>query len=168
LDAAHIEGGEFAIAPAPADLAGLVAEAVELAAPLAVAKGLRLDRELPEGACLVACDRERVLQALSSLLSNAVKFTPAGGAITARLVAEPGWARVEIRDTGVGIPGELLPHLFERYRPSPPRGGTGLGLYVAHGIALAHGGSLDVASEEGRGSVFTLRLPRHPEGRDAP
>ncbi|MGG5259891.1 sensor histidine kinase [Phycicoccus avicenniae] len=112
----------------------------------------------------VTVDRDRVTQALVGLTSNAVRHTPAGTPVTLRVLVRPGWVRVEVADAGPGIPAEHLPHLVERfYRVDRSRssgsGGSGLGLAVVDAVARAHGGSLEVASEPGRGSTFALVLP---------
>jgi len=94
-------------------------------------------------------------------VDNAIKYTPAGGEVRLSLYREQGWVRVAVSDTGMGIPLEDLPHIFERfYRTDKARrrGGTGLGLSIAKWIAEAHGGHLSVESEVGKGSVFTVWL----------
>jgi signal transduction histidine kinase len=107
---------------------------------------------------VVACDRERLLQVLGNLLGNALKFTPEGGRISMRAAREPGLVRFEVEDTGAGIDARDLPHLFERYWKSDPRG-TGLGLYIANSIVRAHGGAMDVRSRVGHGSTFSFTIP---------
>jgi two-component system, OmpR family, sensor kinase len=108
-------------------------------------------------------DPERLRQVLANLLSNASKHTPAGTAITVTVDCVPdahgGWAEIRIHDTGPGIPDAVLPHLFTRFRPGQTSHGLGVGLYVAHGIVQAHGGTLTVASAPGQGTTFTMRLP---------
>jgi two-component system, OmpR family, phosphate regulon sensor histidine kinase PhoR len=126
----------------------------------------RLDLEL-RGAgrpVLVRGNASRLEQAFTNLIANAIQYTPQGGRITARVVSEPDAVRVEVEDTGIGIPTAALPRIFERfYRVDRGRsrdtGGTGLGLAIARHVALAHGGSIDVESEEGHGSVFRIRIP---------
>lgn len=115
---------------------------------------------LPE----ITADKERVEQVLINILSNAIKYTPDGGTVT--LSAEPyeSSIKIDVADTGIGIPEEDLPHLFERfYRVEKSRtsetGGTGLGLAIAKEIVEAHGGTISVASELGKGSVITILLP---------
>jgi len=98
-----------------------------------------------------------------NLVSNAVKYTPDGGTITLSLFQEGDWARLEVTDTGIGIPPEHLPHIFDRfYRVDKARsragGGTGLGLAIVKGIAEQHGGRVSVISEPGKGSTFTVWL----------
>jgi signal transduction histidine kinase len=99
-----------------------------------------------------------------NLLDNAVKYTPAGGEIGIELVASNGDAQIVVRDNGIGIPQTDQPHVFDRfYRVDKARsramGGAGLGLSIAHWIATAHGGTITVDSNTGKGSVFTIKLP---------
>nr|MBI2905502.1 sensor histidine kinase [Chloroflexota bacterium] len=127
-------------------------------------------------------DRDKLKQVLLNLVSNGIKYTPAGGKITLGLACVNGWARFTVADTGVGIPPEDLPHVFERfYRVDKSRtraagngtapGGAGLGLSIARWIAQAHGGRLEVSSRLGAGSVFSLWLPllaTRPVSKPAP
>jgi signal transduction histidine kinase len=116
-----------------------------------------------EDQALVAGDHDRLRQLLLNLVINALKYTPAGGQVTLRLSRAAGWVRVEVSDTGIGIGPEDLPHIFERfYRADRSRGrsgGSGLGLPIAQWIAEAHGGRIEVASQLGQGSAFSLWLP---------
>jgi len=117
-----------------------------------------------EDQALVTGNPDRLRQVLLNLVDNALKYTPKGGQVTLSLFRDKGWARVVIEDTGIGIPEEAIPHLFERfYRVdkgrSRLRGGSGLGLAIAKEIAEAHRGRIEVESEEGKGSRFTLWLP---------
>lgn len=109
-------------------------------------------------------DADRLRQLLLNLVENAIKYTPPGGQVTLSLDREPGWVRISVADTGIGIAPEDLPHIFERfYRADKARsraqGGTGLGLSIAQWIAEAHGGQITVQSKLGEGSTFTLWLP---------
>ncbi len=109
-------------------------------------------------------DKIRVEQTIINIVSNAIKYTPDGGEIRLSLTAEDGVAKIAVRDNGIGIPKEDLPHLFERfYRVEKARnsdkGGTGLGLAIAREFALAHGGDITVESELGKGTTFTILLP---------
>jgi two-component system OmpR family sensor kinase len=108
-------------------------------------------------------DRERLRQALSILLDNAVKYTPEGGRVTMRIVEEDGSVGVEVADTGIGIPEDQIPHVFERfYRAEEARSteGLGLGLSIARQIAEDHKGSIEVLSKPREGSTFIIRIPR--------
>jgi len=109
-------------------------------------------------------DQDRLIRLFLNLLDNAVKYTPAGGNVTAVVSRRGCGVEVAVMDTGSGIPPEHLPHIFERfYRVDKARsrseGGVGLGLAIAEHIAELHGGSIRVASELGKGTIFTVSLP---------
>ena len=123
---------------------------------------LKLDRDLPE----ITADKDRVEQVMLNILSNAVKYTPDGGKITVRAAASRTHVAISVRDNGIGVPKEDLPHLFERfYRVEKSRttgaGGTGLGLAIAKELVEAHGGSIRLNSAVGRGTELTVILPIH-------
>ena len=116
---------------------------------------------------LATFDRERVMQVASILLDNAVKYTPEGGSVAVRVEEYDGGVALAVSDTGVGITEEQLPLVFERfYRADPSRseGGAGLGLSIARQIAESHGGQIRAESTPGKGSTFTLLLPRNGPG----
>jgi signal transduction histidine kinase len=116
---------------------------------------------------LVEGDRERLLQVLSNLLANAVKFAPNNGTITARAWAADGWVQFSVSDDGPGIgPGELE-RVFEPYWSGEPSSGTGLGLSIVKGIVEAHGGATSLESRPGRGTTVGFRLPER-SGQRAP
>lgn len=109
-------------------------------------------------------DADRLKQLLLILVDNATKYTPEGGVVSLSLSRQDGWAHLSVTDTGVGIPPEDLPHIFDRfYRVDKARsraqGGSGLGLSIAKWIAQAHGGGIDVTSEVGEGTTFTIKVP---------
>ncbi len=117
-----------------------------------------------EDEAAVMGDPDRLKQLLLNLVDNAIKYTPKGGRVTLGLGRAEGWARLCVSDTGIGIPAEDLPHVFERfYRVDKARsraaGGTGLGLSIVEWIAEAHGGRIQVESQLGQGSTFTVWLP---------
>jgi heavy metal sensor kinase len=116
-----------------------------------------------EDQALVMGDPDRLRQLLLNLVDNALKYTPPGGEVTLKLGRDDGWVQVSVADTGVGIAPEDLPHIFDRfYRADPSRtrpGGSGLGLSIVQWIAQAHGGHVDVESQPGKGSTFTVWLP---------
>jgi len=118
---------------------------------------------LSGGSRVVRGDRDRLRQLLFNLLDNAIKYTPPGGRVSVRDVSSNGTAAIVVSDTGIGIPAEHLPHVFERfYRVDPARGtegGTGLGLSICRSIAEAHQGRLEIESEAGRGTRVMLSLP---------
>jgi two-component system, OmpR family, sensor histidine kinase BaeS len=128
------------------------------------AKGVELTLLREPGTVDVSADPDRLSQALINLLSNALKFTPAGGSVQVGVGAAGGAVLLKVTDTGIGIGPADLPHVFERfYRADSSRsrstGGSGIGLSIAKAIAEAHGGTLTVTSSPGRGSEFTITLP---------
>jgi signal transduction histidine kinase len=117
-----------------------------------------------EGNVCVEGDRARIKQVVVNLLDNAIKYTPYYGSINLNVHAREGKAVIEVADTGIGIPPEALPHIFERFfrvdnARSRGAGGAGLGLAIVKSICTAHGGRVEVESTEGRGSRFTVELP---------
>jgi len=117
-----------------------------------------------EDQALVLGDRDRLRQLLLNLVDNALKYTPAGGQVTLTLRRGEGWVQVAVTDTGVGITPEDVPHLFERFyradRSRARQSGAGLGLSIAQWVAQAHGGRIEVESQVGQGSTFTVWLPQ--------
>ncbi len=161
LDAERIGSGGLVLVPGRHDLLELIQRAQEGVEPLAVAKLQILSAELPEQPLYVSCDGERILQVLTNLLGNAVKFTPEGGAVVISVTSAAGRSQVSVSDTGPGIPDEARARIFERFSrlPSEERSGLGLGLWIAKKIIAAHHGRLWVASAVGEGSVFSFALP---------
>jgi heavy metal sensor kinase len=153
----------------PVDLAVLVRGAVETMRPLAEAKSIRL-RQHGADALPMHGDAARLRQVFYNLLDNAIKYTPEGGEIEVGLGRRAGEAIVVLRDTGIGIPADHLPHVFERfYRVDKGRsraeGGTGLGLSITHSIVTAHGGRIELDSIPSRGTVCTVTLPLESDTR---
>ncbi len=161
LDVTTLEAGRFSLERKPCDVDRLVREALEMFENLAASKQVALEWTGPGAPVELFADRERILQVLSNLLGNSLKFTPAGGKVTVRASREGNFVRFEIADTGPGIPRELLPRVFERFWMQEATGkkGTGLGLFIARGIVEAHGGTIRVDSDVGRGAVFSFDLP---------
>jgi signal transduction histidine kinase len=122
--------------------------------------GLRI--AVPEGGLEVFADKERVLQVLSNLVGNAIKFTPENGKIDLSARPADEMVLVSVSDTGPGIVSRDVPHLFERFwkADSRARRGAGLGLYIAKGIVDAHGGKIWVETDLGSGTTFHFTLPR--------
>ncbi|MGP0067917.1 MAG: heavy metal sensor histidine kinase [Isosphaeraceae bacterium] len=149
-------------------LVGEVGEHMQVAAQ---EKGVGLHLDLT-GDCPVRGDADRLRQLFFNLLDNAIKYTPAGGAVAVRGEAHNGQVRVTVADTGIGIPADHLPHVFDRfYRVDPSRSpeteGSGLGLAICRSIAEAHGGRLGIDSDLEGGTRVTLVLPSHrPDGGD--
>jgi signal transduction histidine kinase len=166
LDASALESGKFSVEPAPLAIGPVLEEACEQFSADAREKRQHLDCHASGELPLVSADRERVLQVLSNLIGNAIKFTPDGGRIT--LTAECQDAEnevlVSVRDTGAGIEPADLPNIFESFwRTSRNRrGGAGLGLAISKGIVEAHGGRIDAESRPGHGSTFSFTLPVAP------
>lgn len=167
LDIARVDTGRFNLIRAPIDLVELTRRLVfEMQPPSRQHKFnvLVLDEPL-----IVYGDAVRVEQVLQNLLSNAVKYSPNGGSIDVQLTLHGDVAMVTVADQGIGIPQAALPYLFERFFRAPNAedqqiDGIGLGLAVVKEIVTLHGGSVSVASEEGRGSVFTITLPIQDPG----
>jgi signal transduction histidine kinase len=163
LFVARLEAGELDLHSDDVDLGACVRQAVEEARPRAAAKGIELGCEVQSVPELRA-DRGRMFQLLDNLISNAIKFTPEGGRVEVRLLQRDARLRLEVSDTGIGIPERELGHLFERFfrassateRHIP---GTGLGLYIAGAIVEAHGGQIVVQSTPGEGTTFSVELP---------
>jgi two-component system phosphate regulon sensor histidine kinase PhoR len=163
LDLARFEGTGYKIARDRVDLGSLASRIVEELQPLARANGLTLEWTPPPPDASVIGDADRLAQVLSNLVGNAIKFTPEGGRVDVAVRARPEVIEATVTDTGVGIPPEMLPLLFNRFTQgaTPARhAGWGLGLMIVHDIVEAHGGHIDVRSEVGRGSAFSFRLPR--------
>lgn len=163
LTLARAEAGDIPLAADPVDLDALARSVCQSLAPVAEARGLTLTCTGSEGT-VVRGDAGWLERLLLNLVDNAIAFTPAGGQVFVRVSQGEGSGRIEVRDTGIGIASADLPRLFERfYQADPSRsargGGIGLGLSLARWIARRHNGTIEVASEPGRGSAFTVRLP---------
>jgi signal transduction histidine kinase len=163
LTLSRAEAGEISLARVPVNLAALSGSVVDALEPVALAAGVALACEIPEDAIVIG-DAGWLERLLLNLLDNAIKFTPPGGRILVRVAREQHGVRLDVRDTGIGIPPGALPHIFERfYRAdasrSPQAEGAGLGLSLARWIADRHGATIAVESRPGEGSTFTLRLP---------
>ena len=148
---------------APVPVGELVRDVAERAAPALRQSGLAFRVEVPAGLPTVEADGARLVRALSNLLDNARRHTPAGGTVRLAVAADRAAVVVAVADTGVGIAPEALAHVFERYYRGDgarTRGhGTGLGLAIARAVAQAHGGTLTAESEPGQGATFRLTLP---------
>jgi signal transduction histidine kinase len=158
LDASTIRTGHLSLVRESQDLSALVHEVADTFRPLAEEKSQTLRIEVPP-ALQVHGDRERLLQVISNLLANAVKFAPKNGTISARASTEDGWARCSVSDDGPGIDPGVLGQVFEPYWSAQASRGTGLGLSIVKGIVEAHGGTTFVQSEPGLGTTFGFSLP---------
>lgn len=164
LDISRIEAGNLRLTKTRLRLQELVDEAVRSLYPQFQAKNLRLTLDLAPQPLWIWADRERMIQVLNNLLSNACKYTPAGGSVTVRAFPDNGRALVEVSDTGIGIPEQDLERIFEKfYRAENSRQeatyGTGLGLPIAKSLVELHDGSISVTSKLGKGSTFRVQLP---------
>ncbi|HVK37195.1 MAG TPA: ATP-binding protein [Candidatus Kapabacteria bacterium] len=165
LDVSRIVAGKLQLARAPLRLASVVEAAIDTVRPAATAKHLDVSVTVDEPDLIVAGDADRLQQIVWNLMSNAVKFTPAGGSI--RIVQERAGSnvRLTVADSGCGITPEFLPFVFERFLQADGsrtrrHGGLGLGLAIARHLAELHGGTIVAASDgTDRGSTFTLELP---------
>jgi signal transduction histidine kinase len=165
LDVSRIVTGKLRLERRPVELTPLVELAVDSARPSAGAKGIALSTALDPGVEIASGDPDRLRQVVLNLISNAVKFTPAGGAIEVRLVRGGDFVELTVSDTGVGIGREFLPHVFDRFRQADSSttreyGGLGLGLSIARHLVELHGGTIRADSRgAGRGATFTVQLP---------
>jgi signal transduction histidine kinase len=162
LDMARLEAGALVVRPAAQGALEILAEVEAYFGPQARDRGVALQVQVGRGVPLVLADPDRVQQALANLVANALKHSPEGGKVVLGAHEHPsGGVALTVRDEGPGIPAEDLPHLFDRFWQASrhDRTGTGLGLAIVRGIAEAHGGSVEVASELGKGALFSLVLP---------
>jgi signal transduction histidine kinase len=161
VDVASIDAGKLAIAPAPQDLAIVIAEAEDTFRATASAKGILLGTQIDAAPLLAALDHDRILQVLANLIANSLKFTPQGGRITICGEAEAAGIRLSVVDTGSGIPDDALERIFDRFSQvgRNDRRGLGLGLYISRNIVEAHGGRIWAQSRPGAGSRICFTLP---------
>ncbi|MBN1979284.1 MAG: HAMP domain-containing protein [Anaerolineae bacterium] len=161
LELSRIESGQVGFEIAPVPVADVVNPSLERLRPQAERADLQLSIDMAPDLPLVLADAERVRQVITNLVHNAIKFTPPGGEVAISAKAGGDEVIISVRDTGVGIPADDLPRIFERfYKADRARsgGGTGLGLAIAKHIVLAHGGRIWAESVEGRGSTFSVAL----------
>ena len=165
VDVSRIAAGKLHLRWEPVDLRKPIEASIDVARQSVEARGLRLDVRLPSGPCMVRGDPDRLRQVVGNLLSNAVKFSRDGGCIWV-VTRDLGEAyELEVTDEGVGIPPDMLPYVFDRYRQADssttrPHAGLGLGLAIVKEVTDLHGGSVSVESPgENRGATFRVRLP---------
>lgn len=151
----------------PVDLRGIVEEVQETGELLAEQAGVTMSVATPAEPMVVSVDASRIRQLILNLVTNAVKYTPAGGSVRMQLGPANGRVTLSVADTGIGIAPGDLPHIFDRFwradsarTRTGERPGAGLGLAICKWIAEAHGGQIDVVSRPGRGTTFTVTLPR--------
>jgi len=165
LDVSRVITGKFRLEPRPSDLVQIAEDAIDVVRPSALAKHIDLELVRETSHCLLVIDPERMRQALWNLVSNAVKFTDAGGNVTVTIACNDVEARVVVKDTGRGIEPAFLPYVFEPFRQADGAitrhvGGLGLGLALVRHFVELHGGSVSAASEGlGKGASFAITLP---------
>jgi PAS domain S-box-containing protein len=176
LDVSRIVSGKLSLERRRIDLGAVMRTAIDNARPIAAARGITLEVDLAPLRGSVDGDAQRLGQVVTNLLTNALKFTPSGGRVTARLSQRGDQACIDVVDTGVGIAADFLPHVFDRFRQSDERdahahGGLGLGLSIVKHLVERHGGTVEARSDGvGTGAHFAICLPLDPrpvEG-DAP
>jgi signal transduction histidine kinase len=173
LDVSRIITGNIALTRWPCDPPVIVRECVEEFLPVAGDKGIALELAVDDSVGPLVADAARLRQIVSNLLSNALKFTPRDGRIDVRLDETDGALRIVVRDTGIGIAREFLPHVFDRFRQADGSstrayGGLGLGLSIVRDLVSLHGGEVTAESGgPGRGTTMTVRLPITRPGPDA-
>jgi signal transduction histidine kinase len=165
LDLSRIDAGIFPLDVHWGDLRDALGAVVEAYAEMAEERSVSLSSETPATPVDVRFDHERMIQLMSNLVGNALKFTPAGGEVRIQLSEAVDEVVITVSDTGPGIPAAELPRIFERFYRGTNVGearasGSGLGLAISRSIVEMHGGSIDVASVEGQGATFVVRLPR--------
>jgi two-component system phosphate regulon sensor histidine kinase PhoR len=168
LELSKLESGLLRLDLRPDDLRSTAESAFEQAEPAAKRRGIAMELRLPADPVRVRHDPQRIGQVAANLLGNAIKFTPPGGTVVLTLEPHRDGARLEVRDTGVGIDASEIPHVFERFyrgsRANEARGsGSGLGLAIVKSIVDMHGGRIAVESRVGAGTTFTVILPRDPK-----
>jgi signal transduction histidine kinase len=173
MDVSRITRGKIVLAKETVDARDIIARAVEMAAPLFEHKSQHLKVESPPVPVLVEADPVRLAQVMSNLFTNAAKYTPTAGHVCVKLSQSGESAVLTVRDDGIGIPGDMLPHLFDLFVQGPrgldrAEGGLGIGLTLVKSLVELHGGLVEARSDgPGTGSEFVVRLPmaRAREGR---
>ncbi len=152
------EAGSLQLKREPTDVVMLARETLSAFQAQAGAAGIQLDARFPDDFPALELDPGRIRQVLSNLLTNALRYTPAGGSVTLRGRVDGDSVLLEIQDTGAGIPPEELPHIFERFYKSTDSGGMGLGLAIARHLVEAHGGTLTAQSTPGQGTTMQIKF----------
>jgi PAS domain S-box-containing protein len=163
LDFQKLEAGRMKFDVHENDVVEVVEHVRRMMDPIAEKKDVSFSVEIDDQLPAARFDSNKVIQVLTNLVSNAIKFTPADGRVCVRIRTQGDELVIGVTDTGVGIPAEALPKIFERFyrvhRPGQEIPGTGLGLAIVEQIITAHGGRIEVESEEGKGTTFTIFLP---------
>jgi signal transduction histidine kinase len=173
LTLARADEGRAPLTVEEIDLRELVEDVGETAGMLGENAGVKAEHSMPDQPVRLAVDRHRIREMLLNMVTNAIKYTPQGGTIALALEEQDDAVIFTVRDSGIGIAAGDVPHIFDRFwradqarTRTGERPGTGLGLAITKWIAEAHGGTIAVQSRPGRGSIFTVRLPR-PAGKAA-
>jgi signal transduction histidine kinase len=164
LDMARLDSGQLVLQTAVVDMGGVIERILtEIDATLSIHTILFYE---PDAPAILEGDELRLEQVVRNLLSNAIKYSPDGGEITVRLETAAERVVLSIQDRGIGIPAEALPRIFQRFSRvgGTTISGLGVGLYVVREIIALHSGAVEVVSEEGVGSTFTVTLPACPDG----
>ena len=175
LDATRLDTGKMHLELKSASLAAIIQRAMAIMEPVAAGKKIRLSGELNPHLSDVMVDESRIMQILTNLLNNALKFTSEGGKIVIKLREDPKsseYIQISVTDTGCGIPKDKIDNLFNRFYQikkgdATPQRGVGLGLYLCREMVLLHGGNIWVESAFGRGSTFSFTIPKHATTKSA-
>lgn len=165
LDVSRVITGKLQLHLGPVDLVSVVNAALDAVKPALEAKDIRVETHYPEALKVIAGDVDRLQQVVWNLLSNASKFTPAGGMVAVHVSQDDTYVEIEVSDTGPGIAAEFLPHVFERFRQADgsttrTHGGLGLGLAIVRHLVELHGGMIGAENKtDGSGAIFTVKLP---------
>jgi signal transduction histidine kinase len=162
LDVSRIDSGhKLPIEAQPVEVTPILEELAEIFRPQTDARGIVLDLSAPTEPIRILADRDRLIQAISNLLGNAIKFTPEGGSVSLRAETRASEMEFAVRDTGPGVPEESLTRIWDPYwqMKRTARMGAGLGLPIARGIVEAHSGRIWVESRPGRGTTFYFTVP---------
>jgi K+-sensing histidine kinase KdpD len=161
LDAVRIQAGRLSLDFESVSVGLIVDQAEEMSRPQAAERRIQLETHVTGRDLRLRVDRARMQQAIGNLLSNAIKFTPEGGRVVLEGSAEKEAVVFRVRDSGIGIAADRLPHVFDQFwqGKTGDRGGVGLGLAIAKAIVEAHGGTIAVESTVGKGSTFTITVP---------
>ena len=161
LDLSRLTAGMLSLRQDHFEIHRTIGRVVEELRVQAEKQDLALSCEMPAKPLTIVGDEDRLEQVVINLVANAIRFTPAGGRVTVRLFDRGSTVEIQVEDTGIGIPAEKVPFIFERFRQAhTDRGGTGLGLAIVAAMVNAHGGRVSVESEEGKGTRFTVVVPK--------
>ena len=164
LNVSRIQTGKFMLEPTTINIADLIPEEIEQLADTAEKRGIKLMYEKPDSMPTIEADENKLRQVMMNFIDNAIYYSPAGGKVTVRVVKEPGAIVFKVIDTGIGVPAAERPKLFTKFfRATNARlqrpDGTGIGLYMAKKVVVAHGGAIIFETVDGKGSTFGFRLP---------